>query len=125
MSRALPYGNFKWISDENLEQIRLDIHKFITEIDHEGPEGVLLEVDLEIDPELHDKLNELPPAPIKRCVNPEELSKTYQQQLMLDIETGKGIYQSPKLIYDLANKTGYIAHYSTLQEYIKNGCKSY
>ena len=123
MSRALPYGDFAWIRDEKLAEIRLDIHKFITEIDREGSEGVLLEVDLEIDPKLHNKLNELPPAPIKRCVNPDELSKTYQQPLMLDIETGRGIYRTPKLICDLANKTGYIAHYSTLQEYIKMGVK--
>ena len=123
MSRALPYGDFSWIPDEKLAEIRLDIHKFITEIDREGSEGVLLEVDLEIDPELHHKLNELPPAPIKRCVNPDELSRTYQQPLMLDIETGRGIYRTPKLICDLANKTGYIAHYSTLQEYIKMGVK--
>ena len=123
MSRALPYGKFEWITDEKLEEIRLDIHKSIMKIDHEGPEGVILEVDLEIDPELHDKFNELPPAPIKRCVNPEELSRTYQQPLMADIGTGTGIYRTPKLICDLANKTGYIAHYSTLQEYIKMGVK--
>jgi hypothetical protein len=123
MSRALPYGDFSWIPDEKLAEIRLDIHKFITEIDREGSEGVLLEVDLEIDPELHDSLNELPAAPIKRCVNPDELSKTYQHPLMLDIETGIGIYRTPKLICDLENKTGYIAHYSTLKEYIKMGVK--
>jgi hypothetical protein len=42
---------------------------------------------------------------------------------MESIGTGPAVFRTPKLIADLHHKTNYIAHYSTLQQYLKMGVK--
>jgi hypothetical protein len=85
--------------------------------------GCMMEVDLDIPAELHSKFNDLPPAPIKRCVNVNEISKSYQKPLIEDLNANPAMFKCEKLIADLYNKKNYISHYRALKTYVEIGCK--
>ena len=59
MSQYLPYGSFKWLSDEELNKIDLGKYK------EDSREGLVLEVDLEYPKDLHELHNDYPLAPEK------------------------------------------------------------
>ena len=59
MSQYLPYGSFKWLSDEELNKIDLGKYK------EDSREGLVLEVDLEYPNDLHELHNDYPLAPEK------------------------------------------------------------
>jgi hypothetical protein len=123
MSYPLPTGEMSFLNDSTTRSIQSDLQGFIRRIPKDGGVGYMMEVDLEIPTEHHDKFNEYPPAPEKRCVKESEMSKSYQIPLMSDLDEGSALYRTPKLVADLNNKTGYVAHYRTLQEYISMGVK--
>ena len=56
MSQCLPTGNFKWMSDRNINKLDLAKYK------DNSKRGLILEVDLEYPKELHDLHNEYPLA---------------------------------------------------------------
>jgi hypothetical protein len=57
----LPAQNFKWIYDEN------ELHNILANLPDEYAQcGYVLEVDLSVPAELHDRLSDLPPAPIQQ-----------------------------------------------------------
>ena len=59
MSQYLPTGNFKWMTDKEINKIDLGKYKA------DGKKGLILEVDLEYPQELHDIHNDYPVAPEK------------------------------------------------------------
>ena len=60
MSQYLPTGNFRWMTDKEINKI--DLGKYKTN----GKKGLILEVDLEYPRELHDLHNDYPVAPEKQ-----------------------------------------------------------
>jgi hypothetical protein len=123
MSSSLPEGGYEFVKGKEMESIQKDIHGFVESTSDSWQTGFIFEVDLEISPEDHDKMCEYPPAPLSRCVHPDEMSATYQQPLISELGLGPSIFRTPKLIADLHNKTNYIAHYSVLKQYISMGVK--
>ena len=63
MSQHLPTGNFKWMSDKEIN--RIDLRKYKAD----GKKGLILEVDLEYPQELHDLHNGYLLAPEKTKVS--------------------------------------------------------
>jgi hypothetical protein len=120
---SLPEGNYKFMGEKDMHGVQEDIHGFIESTRDSWETGFIMEVDMEIPPEEHDKFCDYPPAPKSRCVQPKEMSAAYQQPLIADLGIGSSIYRTPKLVADLNNKENYIAHYSVLKEYIKMGVK--
>ena len=59
MSQYLPTGNFKWMTDKEINKIDLGKYKA------DGKKGLILEVDLEYPQELYDIHNDYPVAPEK------------------------------------------------------------
>ena len=59
MSQYLPYGSFKWLSNEELNKIDLGKYK------EDSGEGLVLEVHLEYPNDLHELHNDYPLAPEK------------------------------------------------------------
>ena len=95
LSEKLPYGDFKWAT--NYEEILKECReKDLSSLDY----GYELEVDMIIPPELHDKLDDLPVAPIKQCPPGSKVKK-----LLLTHEP----------------KYNYVIHWRLLQMYIKLG----
>ena len=123
MSSPLPVRDFEWISKDDIAEFNDDIDKLFLRTERRRDTGYIVEVDLEIPLELHDKFNDFPPAPVKRNVEFEELSEKYQKPLIQDLLLGNGIYKTQKLIADLHHKKGYILHYELLREFVKMGVK--
>ena len=69
MSQYLPYGSFKWLSDEELNKIDLGKYK------EDSNDGLILEVDLEYPKDLHELHNDYPLAPEKVKVSKNMLSE--------------------------------------------------
>ncbi len=70
MSQYLPTGNFKWITQKQIDNMDLSQYK------EETKRGLILEFDLEYPKELHDLHNEYPLklAPEKKKVTKDMLS---------------------------------------------------
>ena len=68
MSQYLPTGNFKWMSDKEIKRIDLGNYKA------DGKKGLILEVDLECNKNLHELHNDYPVAPEKVKVSKNMLS---------------------------------------------------
>ena len=59
MSKYLPTGGFKWLTEQEIEDLDLSEYK------SDNEKGLILEVDLEYPKELHDLHNDYPLAPEK------------------------------------------------------------
>ena len=114
MSQKLPIGNFRWISSGKLTPELLESY-------HENTaKGLILEVDLDYPPELHDLHNDYPLAPEKMTVQKEMLSD-YSRKI-LDRE-GMTIGKVEKLIPNLKDKEEYVLHHQNLNLYLRLGLK--
>lgn len=121
MSQPLPTTGFEWVEDQDFYAIQNDSENFINSLDPESDKGYMFEVDLDIPLHLHDKFDDLPPAPVKRKVDFNTLSKSYQLPLINDLGIHDNAIKTEKLICDLHYKHNYIIHYRTLQTYLKMG----
>ena len=111
MSRHLPKGDFKWLTEDEWKKINL---KQITD------KGTIWEVDLEYPHELHDLNNDFPLAPEKMKITNEIISPYCQEiREMYKIPLGN----TEKLITTLYDKTNYVCHYDNLRMYLSLGLK--
>jgi hypothetical protein len=63
MSFPLPEKDFKWIDLYDIMLMEEEgFDKFIKRIPQDGKTGLMMEVDLEIDPAHHDLFNDYPPS---------------------------------------------------------------
>ncbi|XP_065193853.1 uncharacterized protein LOC135825046 [Sycon ciliatum] len=114
MSQHLPVSDFQW--EEPTEELLDTILK--SPID--SPRGYFLQVDLVVPEEVHDYLNDYPPAP-ERMIVTEDMMSPYQRTLIEKLKvTGLNV---PKLVPNLCNKASYVLHYRNLQLYIELGLK--
>ena len=113
MSQYLPTSGFRWVED--CQQLA----KTIAEHPADGPEGYILEVDLEYPEDLHVAYNAYPPAPERMVVEKRWMSE-YQRSLL-----GVGVAQTEveKLVPNLRNKSRYVLHYQNLQLYMSLGLR--
>lgn len=96
MSQHLPHSGFKWLSDDEIQNLE------ITNISDTADEGYILEVDLKIPENLHEKFSDLPLCP--------------------EHKTPKGS-KHPKLMATLYDKVEYVIHYRNLKQVIQLGVK--
>ena len=73
MSQYLPTGNFKWMTEQQIEKI--DLAKYT----EDSNKGLILEVDLEYPEEIHDNHNDYPLGPEKVKVTKDMLSSYCQK----------------------------------------------
>ena len=113
MSQPLPSGGFRWVEDCD------GLVGTIKDQPADGPEGFILEVDLEYPQELHDEHNAYPLAPERMVVQKKWMSE-YQHGLL-----GAGVASAEveKLVPNLRNKNHYVLHYRNLQLYLSLGMK--
>ena len=114
MSQYLPTGNFKWMSDKEINRIDLGKYKA------DGKKGLISEVDLEYPQELHDLHNAYPLAPEKTKVSSGMLSQ-YCKKIADKYKISIGLVN--KLIPTLRDKKEYVLHYRNLQLYLDLGLK--
>ena len=108
MSQPLPTGGFRWVEDCD------GLAGTIQDQPADGPEGFILEVDLEYPQELHDEHNAYPLAPERMVVQKKWMSE-YQHGLL-----GAGVVSAEveKLVPNLPDKNHYVLHYRNLQLYL-------
>ena len=111
MSQPLPVGNFAWFF------VFLTLHQ-IKRWRPNRKIGYILEVDLDYPEELHDEHNAYPLAPEKQVV-PKEWMSPYQRALV----AGQPEDKTAKLLLTLRNKSRYVLHYRTLQQYLDLGMR--
>ena len=112
MSQSLPYGEFKWLTDDQISSF------CVNNISDESEHGYFLDVDLEYPENLHDRHSDYPLAPESMIVTDEMLSP-FSQKLKENLQVkGK---PTPKLIPNLHKKTNYIVHYRNLKFYLQQG----
>ena len=114
MSQYLPTGNFKWLSQKQIEKTNLDKYT------ENSKKGLILEVDLEYPQELHDLHNDYPLGPEKVKVAKDMLSD-YCKKIADKFNISSGLVH--KLIPTLNDKEKYILHYRNLQSYLSLGLK--
>ena len=114
MIQYLPYGGFKWLSQEEID--KFDISK----ISENNSIGYILEVDLEYHNELHDLHNDYPLAPEKLEISQDMLSKYCSN---IADEYGIKVGRVNKLVPNLINKEKCVVHYRNLQLYLSLGIK--
>ena len=112
MSQYLPTGNFRWITDEEINKIYLGKYKT------NGKKGLISEVDPEYPRELHDLHNDYPVAPEKAKVSKNMLSR-YCKKIAEKYKISIG--QVNKLIPMLKSKEKYVLHHRNLQLYLDLG----
>ncbi|XP_021963595.1 uncharacterized protein LOC110859040 [Folsomia candida] len=120
MCSALPEKDYKWLTEYELSRVRANPNAFVNSLQDDAETGYFFEVNLEIPPEIHNKLNDYPPAPTKRCVNKDELAP-HQHQQMQDFQVPESMFKNAKLVADLLPKQHYVTHYRNLKMYIKFG----
>ena len=114
MSLPLPSGNFRWIPQDQLQEIDY------MAIPPDGPRGLFIEVNIEIPFDLHDYLQDYCPAPESMEVVDEMLSpklKEMYEKYSLKHMPGRRLQQT---LYD---KHEMVLHYRTLQCYVSLGCR--
>ena len=114
MSQYLPTGNFKWLSQNQIEKANLGKYT------ENSKKGLILEVDLEYPQELHDLHNDYPLGPEKVKVAKDMLSD-YCKKIADKFNISSGLVH--KLIPTLNDKEKYILHYRNLQSYLSLGLK--
>ena len=114
MSQYLPTGNFKWLSQKQIEKTNLGKYT------ENSKKGLILEVDLEYPQELHDLHNDYPLGPEKVKVAKDMLSD-YCKKIADKFKISSGLVH--KLIPTLNDKEKYILHYRNLQSYLSLGLK--
>ena len=114
MSQYLPTGNFKWLSQKQIEKTNLG------EYTENSKKGLILEVDLEYPQELHDLHNDYPLGPEKVKVAKDMLSD-YCKKIADKFNISSGLVH--KFIPTLNDKEKYILHYRNLQLYLDLGLK--
>ena len=109
MSHYLPYGEFKWLNQKEID--KFDVNS----IKENSSNGYILEADPEYPDELHIFHNDYLLALEKLEISDDMLSK-YCSDIAI-VGGGK------KLIPNLGNKSKYIVHYQNLQLYLALGMK--
>ena len=114
MSQYLPTGNFKWLTDKEIDRLNLDTYQ------DNSDRGLILEVDLEYSKNLHDLHNNYPLAPETFKVTSDMLSK-YCKDISEKYKISTGLVN--KLIPTLCDKEKYVLHYQNLLLYQYLGLK--
>ena len=106
MSQYLPTGDFKWLTEKQINKINL------AQYNEDSNKGLILEVDLEYPKELHDLHNDYPLGPEKVKVTDDMLSG-YCKNIQKKFNISTGLVH--KLIPTLCDKEKYVLHYRNLQ----------
>ena len=111
MCKKLPY--------EIIGKVELSIEELMS-TDDIGDIGYTVCCDLSFPKETHDKFNGFAPAPVKRCIDEDELSK-FQKKILKDQDIK--FHKSEKVILDLHDKKDYKIDFRLLKLYQSLGVK--
>ena len=117
MDMYLPTGNFKWLTQKEMEQLALNLHSLTPEDEF----GYFIECDLLYPASLHVAHNDFPLA-VEKINITEDLLSPYTKKLR-DKLGMKPIKNNVKLVPNLMDKKNYVCHSQNLQFYVKHGLR--
>ena len=109
MSQCVPYSEFKWLKQKEIDKFCLN------SIEENSSIGYILEVDLDYPDELHELHNDYPLAPEKFEISHNMLSNYCRN---FSNEYGIKIGRVNKFVSNLGNKSKYVLHYINLELYL-------
>ena len=115
MRFAMPVGEYRWMSDQEIETICLD------DISAESETGYVFEVTLEYPPELHLSHSSFPMAPHQQDITADMLSD-YAKNALQTL-TRKTKYNAKKLTSSFLRREKYTCHALNLKLYVQHGMK--
>ena len=122
MSKSLPCGNFKFITDENeLKQLIEGMPSWTEESEEWPTKGWYLDVDLEIPVEKMADCNPFVPGPVRKNVTFNDLSPSAQFIHKEIYGATAKHYSQTKLVCSYEKKTNYITYFLTLKKYVELG----
>ena len=107
MSQPLPFGEFKFEQNVELEDV--------LNTPDDGDIGYLVEADLKYPDNIKEKTKYFPFAPVNRKIDAD-----YFNDCMKEIKPDT-YTQTKKLICDWSNKKNYLMHYRMLEFYVRHG----
>ena len=110
-SEPLPVGNFRFLTEDEIENFDLASVKADAEV------GYIIECDLTYPTHLHDSHNDYPMAPEHLTVMRDMLSPFADSLL----DPSRPWKPTKKLVPNLLDKTKYVTHYRNLQLYVRHG----
>jgi hypothetical protein len=118
--QRLPIGEFEFCSPSEIKRLSKDL----SEISPDSETGYILEVDLSYPPELHDLHSSFPMVAEQVELTAADLSP-YSQTSISTLRGSQFLssYKSTKLCTNFKDKKKYVAHYRSLQTYLRNGLK--
>jgi len=121
MARYLPYGNFRWDSQDKLSRYTPEFIQAADEFPPEDFGGLIFDVDLEYPEELHEKHNSLPLCAENVTITWDMLSP-WAKKVWKELG-GTTSYKSRKLTATFLDKKHYVCAWENLAFYLKMGLK--
>ena len=113
MSHNLPLRDFKWLSEEELQNFSID------QVDARGATGFILEVTLRYPEKLHREHSSFPLAPEQLDIS-EDMLSPYAASCLKEI-TKKSKHRAKKLSATFNDRKNYICHGLNLKLYLELG----
>ena len=127
MSEFLPHSDFQFLSSQEIQTLFPD-QTHIINLDTEGDEGYLFEVDLHYPPHIHQTTSDFPLAPESIKVTEDMLSqhmknlyKELQQKRNPHRATQPKFKSTYKLLMSQNDKKHYVIHFKLLQYFLNKG----
>jgi hypothetical protein len=122
LSMPLPQNGFRWMQQAELDQ--LDVLSYPVD----GPEGCVLEVDMDYPPEVQDRTLDLPLAPERMTTHASMLTPHMQTQWRLlqqlrQHQADNTYGGTQKLLLTHFSKEKYVVHIRALQLYVQLGLR--
>ena len=117
MLKALPFSNFKWLTNEQIEHINSIIENYTDD----SETGYILECDLEYPIELHDAHSDYPLL-LERMSIKRHMISDYMNDVAIGY-TGKDFknQNNEKLVLNLYDKENHVIHISMLKFVLSRG----
>ena len=118
MMKPLPTTNFKWFNQDQKDNLNssLESDELKSALNLVGP--CVLSITFCYLEDHHDRFNDLPPAPVSRKIQKNELS-AYAKKVQIEQELNYS--NAPKLVADLETKKDYIIHHDNLKFLLELG----
>ncbi|NNK28388.1 MAG: hypothetical protein HKP06_09125 [Flavobacteriaceae bacterium] len=120
MCQSLPYGGFRFLNSEEIEE-NFQLSDITAWPSPHGETGYILEVDICYPEDSHDHTASYPFMPCHERISAEQYSAAMLKQWWLSDPNTKFIPNENKLIASCTSKKNYVLHIQTLLFYIQHG----
>lgn len=123
LSKALPSGDFVFLSDSEVAQMQEDNFSVLQKLTLDSTVGYVLVCDLKFEDSLHDLFDSYPPAPVSTVIH-ENMVGPFMRKLMESVgRSARGNEASTRLTASLYDRMSYPCYGLLLALYLRIGVK--